>query len=312
MFSSGLKIMDGICFSVVIPLYNKEYIVDSCLESLANQTRLPEEVVIVNDGSTDGSYKIANEFKCQHPEIKVIVIDQENAGVSVARNKGVSLSSYEFVCFLDADDEWKPDFLQTMEDLIVDFPDAVLYCLGHEVSDGRGSVKVPKHGCPENFRGYVKDFFAASSKGSVAKSSKVCVKKSVLASFGGFPEGVVAGEDLYVWSMLALKGTVVCEDVVAARVNQAVDSSRGARKTITVPYPIVFYGNNRNFLREHHSLPSYLSKVLLRHMVASMMHGNYKEAFSRWWAFRKISIPRFIIYSAAFLIPPFILRARFG
>lgn len=265
-------------FSIVVPLYNKFYMIQNCLESITNQTRPPEEIIIVNDGSTDGSLEVAHQFKCQHSELEIIIIDQDNAGVSAARNKGVSVSSYELICFLDADDEWQPNFLQVMEDLIVDFQDAVLYCLGHEVSDGRGVIKVPKHGCPPNFRGYVEDFFAASSTGSVANSSKVCVKKSMLADFGGFPEGVVAGEDLYVWSRLALKGAVVCENVVAARVNKTVDSSRGARnKRITIPYPIEFYGKNREYLKENLGLKRYLSMILLKHLVASVMRGNYKE-----------------------------------
>src|SRR5690554_6757829 len=117
----------SIRFSVIIPLYNKEYIVDRCLKSLAEQTRLPDEIVIVNDGSTDGSYTIASDFKAQHPEISIVLINQENAGVSAARNKGASLASNELICFLDADDEWKTLFLHEMECLVKEFPNAVLY-----------------------------------------------------------------------------------------------------------------------------------------------------------------------------------------
>lgn len=127
-------------FSVVIPLFNKEYSVDRCLKSLTEQTRLPDEIVIVNDGSTDGSFAIASRFKEQHPEIPIVLVDQENAGVSAARNKGVSLASHDLVCFLDADDEWKANFLEVMERLVRDYPDAVLYCLGHELVNDKGEV----------------------------------------------------------------------------------------------------------------------------------------------------------------------------
>lgn len=278
--------MRHVFFSIVIPLYNKAYIVERCLRSLANQTRLPDEVIVVDDGSTDESFGIVSEFKNSNPEINLVIKSQANSGVSAARNKGVFFSSYGYVCFLDADDEWKPLFLEKMERLIVDFPDALLYCLGHEIVDSEGNLKVPKKNLPNNFRGYVEDFFGASVKSSVANSSKVCVKKSALSSIGGFPEGQVAGEDFFVWIMLALSGQVACDVSRLSVINQQGDNSRKARVN-SVPYPLVFFSKNKNVAKSR-SLNKYLFVVFYKHFLVSMRERRYKEAVLRFYCYIKV------------------------
>ena len=90
-------------FSVVIPLYNKEDTVLRALESVRQQTFNDFEVIVVNDGSTDNSYYVIEHYD----KLKIKLLNQENKGVSFARNRGVEEAKAELIAFLDADDEWK-------------------------------------------------------------------------------------------------------------------------------------------------------------------------------------------------------------
>lgn len=89
-------------FSIIVPLYNKEHYLEDCLESIENQTEQHWECVIINDGSTDNSEKIARKFEKKDPRFRVF--NQKNSGPSVARNYGIKESRGELLHFLDADD----------------------------------------------------------------------------------------------------------------------------------------------------------------------------------------------------------------
>ena len=99
-------------FSVVIPLYNKEHYIEATIRSVLNQTCRDFEVLVVDDGSRDNSLALARKYESD----RVRVIAQENQGVSEARNTGIRNAQGEFICFLDADDEWRPDYLATIDD----------------------------------------------------------------------------------------------------------------------------------------------------------------------------------------------------
>ncbi|OLR62166.1 hypothetical protein BHF69_05400 [Anaerostipes sp. 992a] len=88
--------------SIIIPVYNTEMYLERCLQSVLAQTYLNFEVIIVDDGSTDGSIEICKKFALKSPKIKIIQI--ANSGVSVARNIGIKNSSGDYICFIDSDD----------------------------------------------------------------------------------------------------------------------------------------------------------------------------------------------------------------
>lgn len=93
-----------------MPLYNNRNEVERALRSIAAQTVSGYEVIVVNDGSTDDGEKVVRGMNNPH----VRIINQENKGVSAARNRGVGEAENDLVAFLDADDEWNPDFLETI------------------------------------------------------------------------------------------------------------------------------------------------------------------------------------------------------
>lgn len=143
--------------SVVIPLYNKASFIESAIRSVLSQTRLPQEIIVVDDGSTDDGY--AKVLNIGHPLVKAD--RQTNGGVSRARNRGCELAGGRYVAFLDADDEWQPDHLTELEELAQLAPGASLYGTAYmEVwNDGRKYLlKIP--GQTES--GKLENYLAAS------------------------------------------------------------------------------------------------------------------------------------------------------
>ncbi len=276
-------------FSVVIPLYNKDYSIQRCIDSVLNQSYTNFEIIVVNDGSTDNSVQILkSSYKEQLESKKILLIEQKNQGVSVARNVGIENSQSEFICFLDADDEWKIDFLFKISRLISDFPKASMCFLAHEVSRNGLKPKKKKQAFKDDFRGYVEDFFLSSSIADVALNSKNCVKKSALQKIGGFPVGVTVGEDLHVWILLGLENKVAYEVSFSSIIYQNKDDSRKARIN-SVPYPFVYFSQNKN-IKLSKSLKKYLFLIFYKHFLSSLLRFKFKEAYLILYFYTKIFI----------------------
>ena len=98
--------------SIVIPVYNVEKYIKECIESVINQTYKNLEIILVNDGSTDLSRTICEEYEKKDNRIKII--DKENGGLADARNKGLEYINGELVTFIDSDDYIKEDMIETL------------------------------------------------------------------------------------------------------------------------------------------------------------------------------------------------------
>lgn len=98
--------------SVIIPVYNVEKYLEKCLDSVLSQTFKNLEIILVDDGSTDGSSKIIDTYSLKDSRIKVI--HKENGGVSSARNKGLEVATGEYVCFIDSDDIIEENFIEEL------------------------------------------------------------------------------------------------------------------------------------------------------------------------------------------------------
>jgi glycosyltransferase involved in cell wall biosynthesis len=98
--------------SIIIPAYNVENYIDKCIESIINQTYENIEIIIINDGSTDDTRKICEEFKKK--DNRIIVINKENSGVSIARNIGLKAITGKYIAFVDSDDWIEKDYCETM------------------------------------------------------------------------------------------------------------------------------------------------------------------------------------------------------
>ncbi len=98
--------------SVVVPIYNVAEYLNECIDSILDQDYKTTEILLIDDGSTDHSGKICNEYARKHRNIRVI--HQENAGLSAARNKGLSVAKGYYICFIDSDDYILPGYLSEM------------------------------------------------------------------------------------------------------------------------------------------------------------------------------------------------------
>lgn len=181
-------------FSIVIPLYNKAQSVSYTLQCIAEQTYSQYEVIIVNDGSTDGSEQVVREWIDSKQDSRWILLTKTNGGVSSARNYGIQNANYEYIAFLDADDHWEPTYLETQAKMIEDFPKAAMWSVGWGYIKGQN--KIPVSHKPQNHRGYIANYWAMP-KGTNIFFVCVCVcKRSVLEKLGGYDVRMKYGEDL--------------------------------------------------------------------------------------------------------------------
>lgn len=98
--------------SIIIPVYNASDYLEQCIESIINQTYIDFEIIIINDGSTDSSQTICKNYA--EKDKRIIIVNEKNSGVSVARNRGLEIASGEWITFVDADDYFLPNALQTL------------------------------------------------------------------------------------------------------------------------------------------------------------------------------------------------------
>lgn len=194
-------------FSVVIPLYNKEPHIKGAIDSVLAQKVQDFEIIIVDDGSTDKSAEVVKGFT--DPRIRLI--QQENAGVSAARNKGIEKARAEIIAFLDADDEWTPSFLETILRLKNKYPEAGAYATGYKISRA-GEIKIAslKKLPPAPWEGLLPSYFMSTALGDhPVCSSAVCIPKTIIMEIGGFKKGVTWGEDDDLWGRVALRYPIV-------------------------------------------------------------------------------------------------------
>lgn len=183
--------------SVVVPLYNKRAEIRRCLESIASQAVHADEVLVVDDGSTDGGGEVAMSVAC--PGLRLVT--QRNQGVAAARNTGIREARNELIAFLDADDEWLPGFLEQILRLREKFPQAGAFSTAYLIDRGR-------------FRCYdvvcnVLDEMTLLNAGpgtieyfSVPQClccSSVVVRREVFESVGCFRVGLRQAEDQDMW-----------------------------------------------------------------------------------------------------------------
>ena len=212
-------------FSIIIPLYNKAPYVAKAIQSVLAQNYTGYELVIVDDGSMDGSDKIALELIKGRDNCRLV--SRKNEGVSMARNNGVTLSHGERLCFLDADDWWEPTFLEEMSNLIAEYPDAGIYGTNYTiVNETKKKTRVAKIGVTEGFeKGYINYCQAyANTMYMPLWTGAVCIPRAVFNEMGGFPKGVKLGEDFLLWVHIALKYKVAFLNVPLSSYNQDVES----------------------------------------------------------------------------------------
>lgn len=180
--------------SVVIPLYNKVKSIERTIRSVAQQGVQPLEIIVVDDGSTDGSAEVVEAM-----DLKLVkLVRQSNRGVSAARNRAMEMAQGEWIALLDGDDYWLDGYLDSVEQMIGYFPAAGAIGMGFFIDDGKRLVAgdyVEKYGAV--------DFFRESMSQYVLIPSATVVRRDLALAMGGFPEGMRMAEDQYLWTKIA-------------------------------------------------------------------------------------------------------------
>lgn len=114
--------------SIIVPIYNVENYLEECLKSICNQTERNLEIILINDGSSDRSLKICEEYLSE--DDRIILINQNRKGVSAARNAGVTKASGEYIGFVDSDDWILPDMYKNLLELAIEHDSDITIC-GH-------------------------------------------------------------------------------------------------------------------------------------------------------------------------------------
>lgn len=176
--------------SVIIPTFNRRGLLKETVESVRGQTFRDFEVIVVNDGSDDGTAEwLDAQSDLRH-------LDQENSGIATSRNNGAALADGEWLAFLDHDDLWAPDKLEIQTEFIRTSPDVGLVSAKH-VRLGR------KHPTTRNRHWIKGDLLVKAFSESFIHTSSVLIRKDVFHHIGGFPAQYRFADEFDVWLKIA-------------------------------------------------------------------------------------------------------------
>lgn len=188
--------------SAVIPLYNKGPHIRRALDSVRSQTAPLREIIVVDDGSTDGGGEVAQSWA----DPRLIYIRQENRGEGAARNRGIAAARGELIAFLDADDAWDPDFLAAIYRLRGKFPQAGAWATAYRIVRPRGLLETPDFPVlpPGEEEGLIRHYCRHGLYFPVWTSA-VAVPRKVMQEIGGFQVDEPKGADVDAWLKIALR-----------------------------------------------------------------------------------------------------------
>lgn len=294
-------------FSVIIPLYNKAAYIAKAIHSVLNQTFSEYELIVVDDGSTDGGGDIAEKL-LKDASIGFQLIKQENQGVSTARNNGVKVARFEFIAFLDADDWWEPTFLEEMNQLRLNYPNAGIWASSYYiVKNGRKRI-APIEVSHDFVQGEI-DYFKvyAQTLCMPVWTGATILPKYVFDAFSGFKPTLKLGEDFDLWVRIVQTYPVVFLNKPLSNYNQDVDlSNRAIGKKLYQPSEHMLftdYGELMMYpgfktlfdrLAVYGLLPYYLKAKNMNEVNAILSKVEWKKLPMKYFFYYKV-IPRFVL-----------------
>ncbi|WP_048040012.1 glycosyltransferase family 2 protein [Methanosarcina mazei] len=298
--------------SVVIPLYNKEPHIKRAIDSVLSQNIEDFEIIIVDDGSKDDGAKIVKSYT----DSRIRLVQQENKGVSAARNKGIKEAKTSMIAFLDADDEWKPDFLETILGLRNKYPEAGAYASAYiSCYCNQRFIKPKYHSIPEfPWEGIMPNYFQSVAFGDMLiATSAVCVPKDKLLEYEGFLEGVWRWEDSDLWGRIALKYPIAFSSKIGAIYHKG-STNRASKKVCSViEHPFIETAKKAiddklvtQYMEE--DLKEYIARCQIISAIANIFGGNprYARGILKNCKTAYFSEKRTILYLSTFIPKPVI------
>ena len=287
-------------FSIVIPLYNKASYIEWAIRSALAQTFADLEVIVIDDGSSDGSGELVTAIG----DPRVRIVRQENAGVSVARNRGIAMAKGEWVAFLDADDWHHPQFLEMLVMAQRLHPQADMVCSTYvSIPDAQGDWP-PPWALPEGAPSVelISDLPARWIQAPTVNTSTVAIRTEKLNEMQPcFAPGESFGEDVDLWLRLGETSQIALIHVplVAYRISME-DSLTSINTQLTIP-PYLLRMKHRNYDNVNHSSLKRSSLRLVSHLeittarealmagerltaINILLGATYAGRTMRWWS----------------------------
>jgi len=200
--------------SVIIPTYNGAVTIRKAIDSVLQQTMPVAEIILIDDGSTDGTAQITQKYGAA---IRYFYF--ENGGLAVARNRGIDKAKSDWIAFLDDDDEWLPHKIESQTHVLEKNPEIKWSSCHHvdvNVADGSHAlIPIPPKLQEEIRRTGTLSFFSAQMKGLFGTPSGIIVHRSAFDEVGRFDPVMLTGQDGDMWCRIALKypRIAVCAEV---------------------------------------------------------------------------------------------------
>ncbi len=185
--------------SVIITAYNYGKYVETCINSVLNQTYRDFEIIVVDDGSTDDTPEILKRYEKYD---NILCHRQNNGGQANSKNRGASLAQGKYVAFLDADDKWDPTKLEKQIPLFLNSSVGVVYSGGKYMDPDGQDIVLPTDTNPYRYpkRGKVTEHLFIDN---IVPFSSSVVRRACFTEFGGFDESLKMGIDWDLWLRLS-------------------------------------------------------------------------------------------------------------
>lgn len=260
-------------FSVVIPLYNKADYIENTIKSILDQTFTDYEIIVINDGSTDNSVEKVQGFN----DSRIQLYNQKNQGASIARNLGIEKAKNNYIAFLDADDLWMPNHLETLKILIQNFPNAGIFASRYELVFSNGKNYIPKFkGIPIDFEGIIPDYFESSLTYPVATSSSIAIPKDIFKETGYFKPEISSGQDVDMWIRIASKYPVALSNKVTASYLHYIENSLS--KTPILEKRLKDFNDYKQQEESNPSLKKYLDIYRIEYALQYKIAGDNNKS----------------------------------
>lgn len=273
-------------FSVVIPLYNKADYIENTINSVINQTFTDYEIIIIDDESTDNSVSKVLGFN----DSRIQLYNQKNQGASVARNLGIEKAKYNYIAFLDADDLWMPNHLETLKDLVQNFSNAGIFASRYELVFSNGKNYIPKFKeIPSNFEGVISNYFETSLTYPIATSSSIVIPKSVFKKIGYFKPGISSGQDVDMWIRIASQYPVALSNKITASYLHYIENSLS--KTPILEKKLKDFNDYKQQEERNPSLKKYLDIYRIEYALQYKIAGDNKKSKELYKNILKENVP---------------------